>query len=45
MLQQLIADAKAMEVEAVHGEKAAQEDYEVGSIELGSNKHLSAPMP
>ncbi|CAK9080464.1 unnamed protein product [Durusdinium trenchii] len=28
MLQQLIADAKAMEAEATHGEKAAQEDYE-----------------
>ena len=28
MLQELIADAKAMEVEATHGEKKAQEDYE-----------------
>jgi len=28
MLQQLIADAKAMEVEATHAETSAQEDYE-----------------
>ena len=28
MLQELIADAKAMELEATHGEKKAQEDYE-----------------